>query len=284
MRATRRLGVALVWIFALVLAYPYLPGADSDAFKGVSVLLGLMVSLGSAGLVNQVMSGFVVLYSRSVRTGEVVRIGDAEGQVVDLGLLCTKVLKPSGEEVSIPNAVVMSQSTTNYSRRAGEGRAVATTTVTIGYDVPWRQVRALLLLAAERTEGIVRDPAPRVGIRSLSDFYLEYVLVLQVEDGKRRAVVGTALHGAIADAFNEFGVQIMSPHFENQPEGPVLVPKGGDEPEPAPRFRAAKEAAPFAIDPREQAEKERAAKAAQEQARAARAKRILPPSDVEERS
>ena len=269
-RATRRLAIVIVWIFGVVLAYPHLPGAQTDAFKGVSVLLGLMVSLGSAGFVNQVMSGFVVLYSRSVRSGEVVRIGDIEGQVTDLGLLSTKILRPSGEEVSIPNAVVVTQATTNFSRGSDVGGAVASTTVTIGYDTPWRQVRALLLLAAKRTEGIAGEPAPRVEQRALADWYVEYALILQVEDAKLRAAVMSRLRAAIQDAFNEFGVQIMSPHFNMQPDGKVVVSRGAEEPDPAPRFRFAKEAPPASFDPVEKAAQERAERAAEEKAKAER--------------
>ncbi len=280
-RATRRLAVVILWIFAVVLAYPHLPGANSDAFKGISVLLGLMMSLGSAGLVNQVMSGFVVLYSRSVRSGEVVRIGDIEGQVTDLGLLTTRVLKPSGEVVSIPNAVAVTQPTINYSRGPGEGRAVGTVSVTIGYDVPWRQVRALLLLAAKRTEGITVDPAPRVAQSELTDWYVKYDLIVLAEDGKQRAAVLSRLHAAIQDAFNEFGVQILSPHFVAQPAAPVLVPRGQEEPEPAPRFRFAKEAPPASFDPVEKAAEERAQRAAEEAAKAERV-RIRAERDAEE--
>lgn len=271
-RATRRLAVVIVWIFGIVFAYPHLPGADSDAFKGISVLIGLMISLGSTGFVSQLMSGFVVLYSRSVRGGEVVRIAGFEGQVTDLGLLAIKLLLPSGEQVSIPNAVVVTQATTNFSRGPEGVRAVASVSVTIGYDVPWRQVRALLLLAAERTEGVVRDPGPRVAQQALADWYVEYVLVLQVEDGKQRAAVLSRLHAAIQDAFNEFGVQIMSPHFVAQPDGSVLVERGREEPEPAPRFRFAKEAPPASFDPVEKAAQERAAREAEEAAKAERAR------------
>lgn len=270
LRATRRISVVVVWIFGVVFAYPHLPGAQSEAFKGVTVLLGLMISLGSSGLVNQIMSGFVVLYSRAVRRGEVVRIGEVEGQVTELGFLSTKVLLPSGEQVSLPNALVVTHSTTNFSRAAGEGRAVASTEITIGYDVPWRQVRALLLLAAQRTEGVTRDPAPRVGQRALGDHYAAYALYFQVDDGKQRPAVLSRLHAAIQDAFNEFGVQIMSPHFVAQPEQPVVVPRGQEEPEPAPRFRFARESAPASFDPVEQAAEERAEKEAREAEKAER--------------
>jgi small-conductance mechanosensitive channel len=150
-QTTRRLVTGLLWMFASVAAYPYLPGAETDAFKGLSVFVGLMLSLGSSGIVNQVMSGLTIIYSRAVRHGDFVRIGDVEGTVTGVGMLSTKVKTPLREELTIPNSVVMSTVTTNYSRlHASEGVFVSTS-VTIGYGVPWRQVHALLLLAAERT-------------------------------------------------------------------------------------------------------------------------------------
>src|SRR4051812_49399745 len=144
---TRRLFTFLAWAFAIVVAYPYLPGSETEAFKGVSVFLGLMVTFGSSGLVNQIMSGFMVTYSRALRVGDFVKIGDVEGTVTHLGILSTKVRTLRSEEVTIPNAVVVGQTTTDYSRTGG-GEAVFTpTSVTIGYDTPWRQIHAMLLMA-----------------------------------------------------------------------------------------------------------------------------------------
>jgi small-conductance mechanosensitive channel len=151
--STRRLVSALIWLLGLVLAYPYLPGSNSDAFKGVSVFLGVVLSLGSSGIVNQIMSGLTITYSRAVRVGDFVRIGDVEGTISQLGTLSTKVKTPRREEVTIPNAVVMSQVTTNYSRLSDSESVFVPTSLTIGYDTPWRQVQALLLLAAASDAG-----------------------------------------------------------------------------------------------------------------------------------
>ncbi len=221
-RATRRIVVVLIWIFGVTLAYPYIPGSESPAFKGISVFVGLMVSLGSTGLVNQVMSGFVVLYSGAVRTGEYARIGDAEGVIQDIGMLSTKLLTPRNEYITVPNAVLISKETLNYSRMEGTELA---TKVTIGYDAPWRQVHAMLLLAAERTPGIRSDPVPRVVQTALSDFYPEYELRFVPADVTRKGAILSDLHQRIQDTFNEFGVQIMSPNFEAQPDGKVVSPK-----------------------------------------------------------
>ncbi len=223
--ATRRISTVLVWMFAITVAYPYIPGSQTDAFRGVSVFVGLMLSLGSAGLVNQVMSGLVVVYARAVRPGEYVRVGEIEGLVAEVGLLSTKLVTARKEEITIPNAVMIGEATTNYSRLADKDGAMVSTSVTIGYDAPWRQVHALLCLAAGRTEEVRQDPPPRVVQRALDDFYAEYVLLVHVDQPAQRPTILSALHANIQDAFNEFGVQIMSPHFKAQPAEPVLVPK-----------------------------------------------------------
>ena len=222
---TRRIAVVLLWLFALVIAYEYLPGAQSDAFKGVSVFVGLVVSLGSTGIINQLMSGLMVTYSRALRLGDFVRIGDIEGTVTQLGTLSTKVRTPRNEEITIPNAVVVSDATTNFSRFAERDGVFAPTSVTIGYDQPWRQVHALLLLAAERTPGLRPMPKPIVLQSALCDFYVQYTLLVPLENPARRMPTLNDLHANIQDAFNEFGVQIMSPNYEADPEGRKIVPK-----------------------------------------------------------
>jgi small-conductance mechanosensitive channel len=224
-QSTRRLAVALLWLFAVVVAYPYLPGSGTDAFKGVSVFVGLMLSLGSSGLVNQAMSSFMITYSRALRLGDYVGIGEVEGTVVHTGMLATKVLTKRNEEVTLPNAVVASSTITNYSRHSGEG-VFAKTSVTIGYDTPWRQVEALLLLAASRTAGVRAEPPARVLQTGLQDFYVEYTLMVALEHPDDRLRVLSDLHGHIQDAFNEHGVQIMSPNYEADPAAPKVVPKG----------------------------------------------------------
>jgi small-conductance mechanosensitive channel len=224
-RATRQILTVIVWAFALVIAYPYIPGSHTEAFKGVSVFLGLMISLGSTGLVNQVMSGLTVVYSHAYHHGDYVRIGEQEGRVLSLGLLATRLERASGEVVSVPNAVVTAGMTVNLSPREAGAGEILTTTVTIGYDAPWRQVHALLLLAARRAEGLAPEPAPFVLQRSLSDFYVEYQLVARLAPRAVRPAVLSRLHAEIQDAFNEHGVQILSPHFEGQPAAPVLVPR-----------------------------------------------------------
>ncbi len=222
---TRRLAKLVVWLFALAMAYPYLPGADSEAFKGLSVLVGLMVSIGASGLVGQAASGLILMYSRTLRTGEFVRIGDTEGTVTELGMFATRVRSGLGEEIVLPNALVLSNTTRNFSRVAGGPGLILHTAVTIGYDTPWRQVHALLLEAARRARGILPDPAPYVVQTALNDWYVEYKLVAYAgpEAPRLRAEAMSLLHAAIQDVFNEYGVQIMSPRYVADPATPKVV-------------------------------------------------------------
>jgi small-conductance mechanosensitive channel len=222
---TRRLVNGLLWLFALIVAYPYLPGSGTDAFKGVSVFLGLIISLGSSGIVNQVMSSFMITYSRALRLGDYVRVGDIEGTVTHVGMLSTKVKTPRREEVTIPNAVLVSHTTTNFSKFADSEGVYVPTSVTIGYDTPWRQVEALLLMAADRTPGVRREPKPVVFQTALQDFYVQYTLLVSLERPDRRGPILNTLHASVQDAFNEHGVQIMSPNYEADPKAPKIVPK-----------------------------------------------------------
>jgi small-conductance mechanosensitive channel len=224
---TRRILQAIVWIFALAMAFPYLPGANTDAFKGLSVLVGLMVSLGGASVIGQAFNGLILMYTRAYRAGEYVRVGDVEGTVTDLGLFTTRIRTGLGEDITLPNSGVMAASIKNYSRAVPGTGYVVETQVTIGYSAPWRQVQAMLLEAARRTADIVADPAPIVRQTALSDYYVEYRLAAYtpVESPARRIDVLNRLHGSIQDVFNEYGVQIMSPHYMGDPAAPHVVPK-----------------------------------------------------------
>jgi small-conductance mechanosensitive channel len=222
---TRRLVTALLWVFAVVVAYPYMPGSGTDAFKGISVFLGLMVSLGSTGLVNQLMSGFTLTYSRALRLGDFVRVGDVEGTVTHLGVLSTKIRTLRNEDVTIPNAVVVSQTTTDFSRYGDSFGVFTPTSVTIGYDAPWRQVQAMLLEAAARTPDLRKEPKPVVLQAGLEDFYVKYTLFVCLERQTSRPFTLAALHANILDVFNEYGVQIMSPNYVLDPSAPKVVAK-----------------------------------------------------------
>jgi small-conductance mechanosensitive channel len=223
--ATRRLVNVLIWVFAVVLAYPFIPGSQSDVFKGVSVFVGLLFTLGSAGFVGHMMSGLVLVYSRALKPGDYVRVGEVEGFVTEVGTLSVKLANLRDEEFTVPNTVMVSSVVKNFTRLEKERGSPLTTSVTIGYDAPWRVVHEMLLGAAARTPGLRKQPPPAVLQSALSDFYVEYQLVARLEDPRRRPLVLSQLHQNIQDAFNERGVQIMSPHFEGQPDRPVVVPK-----------------------------------------------------------
>ncbi len=224
---TSRLCVAGVWLFAVAMAYPYLPGSDTEAFKGLSVLVGLMISLGASNLVGQLASGLILTYTRTFHAGEYVRIGQDEGTIVGLGTFTTRIRTGMGEELTISNSQVLGAVTRNYSRTVKGQGFIVDTTVTIGYDTPWRQVNALLVEAARRTPGVLADPPPHVFQVALSDFYPEYRLVCQAvpSSPRPRAEVMSLLHANVQDVFNEHGVQIMSPHYLGDPATAKLVPR-----------------------------------------------------------
>ena len=223
--ATRRIVTVLVWGLGVAIAYPYLPGSGSEAFKGLSVLAGVMLTLGSSGLVMQAMSGLVIIYSRALRKGDFIDIGGTQGVVTEVGSLAIKMINIRNEEITIPNSVLVSAPIHNYSKLSDTRGTLLTAKVTIGYDAPWRQVHAMLEEAARRTPRVRAEPPPYVYQRALSDFYVEYELFVSIEKAIERVPIQSALHAAIQDVFNEHGVQIMSPHFLGQPAQAVVVPK-----------------------------------------------------------
>ena len=222
--ATRRIFTMLAWAIGIAIAYPYLPGSSTEAFKGISVLLGVMLTLGSAGLITQAMSGLVVVYSRSLVKGDFVDINGVQGVVTEVAALATKVVNVRNEEITIPYSVVVSTPIRNYSKLGRTQGTLLSTKVTIGYNTPWRQVQALLVEAAVKTPGVRATPAPFVYQRALSDFYVEYELFASIEDPARRVPIESDLHAGILDVFNAHGVQIMSPHYLSQPDEAMVVP------------------------------------------------------------
>lgn len=233
---TRRLATLGIWLFAVVMAYPYLPGSDTEAFRGLSVLVGVMLSLGGSSLVGQAASGLVLMYTRTLRVGESVQIDGHEGTIVALGAFSARIRTGLGEELSLPNALVMSTVTRNHSRAVRGPGDVVSTDVTIGYDTPWRQVHAMLIEAARRTPGVLADPPPRVVQVALSDFYPQYRLICQAIPAEPRPRGGDtlgSLHANVQDVFNEYGVQIISPHYRGDPDEPKIVPPSRRAPPPA---------------------------------------------------
>ena len=211
--------------FTLVIAYPYIPGSDSDAFKGVSLFLGVLFSLGSSSVLSNVMAGYTMTYRRAFKVGDRIRIGDVFGDVAEMSVLVTHVTTPKNERVVIPNSKILNTEVVNYTRMAREQGLILHTNVGIGYETPWRQVEAMLLMAAERTPGLKPDSQPFVLQKSLGDFAVNYELNVFCDDARRMNALYTDLHRNIQDVFNEYGVQIMTPAYENDTPQPKLVPK-----------------------------------------------------------
>ena len=214
-------------IFAVVIAYPYIPGSDSVAFKGISIFIGLLFSLSSSSIVGNITAGYTMIYRRTFKTGDIVKIDDHIGQVIDIKQLVTKIKTFRNEEIIVPNSLVLKSNITNYSTPLKTHDAIILyTTVGIGYETPWRQVEGMLLLAAERTEGLLKEPKPFIWQRSLGDFAVSYELNVFYNDPINMMKHYTNLHRNILDIFNENNVQIMTPAYVLDPEQPKVVPKG----------------------------------------------------------
>jgi len=216
-----RMGVVAV---ALVMVFPYVPGSDSAAFRGLSLFFGALLTLGSSGTVGNLVGGVLLLFSRLFKVGDRIRVGEIEGDVLEIELLLTRLRTPKNELVSIPNGALLGGHVVNFSARAATDGLILHTSVTIGYDTPWRQVHELLLAAARKTEGLLAEPPPFVLQTALSDFYVEYELNVRTRSPNTKAELYSRLHQNIQDEFNRAGVQIMSPHYEADPPQPKLAP------------------------------------------------------------
>lgn len=209
----------LTFTLALVAAYPYVPGSDSPVFRGITIFAGFLLSLGSTALVTNVVSGVVLTYTRGLRIGDRVKIGATSGDVVERTILVTRIRTIKNVVVSIPNSMVLNNEIINYSALTARDGLILNTTVTIGYDVPWRQVYDLLIKAALATRHIQHAPQPFVLQTSLDDYYVSYELNAHTADPKRMAATYSELHQNIQDHFNRAGVEIMSPAYTAYREG-----------------------------------------------------------------
>jgi len=222
---TYRLVRLLVIAFTIVVAYPYIPGSETEAFKGVSLFLGVIFSLGSSSVIGNVIAGYTMIYRRAFHIGDRIRINEHLGDVVETRLLVTHLRTPKNEEIVIPNSVILSSSVVNYSLLAREGKLILHSSVGIGYETPWRQVEAMLVQAAERTEGLLAEPKPFVLQRALGDFAVTYEINVYCGDAQAMEKLYTRLYRNILDVFNEHGVQIMTPAYVADPAQPKVVPK-----------------------------------------------------------
>ncbi|MDA1081400.1 MAG: mechanosensitive ion channel [Gemmatimonadetes bacterium] len=209
----------LVMAFALVVLFPYLPGADSDAFKGISLFVGVLFSLGSSSAIANVVAGVVLTYTRAFNIGDRITVGETTGDVIAKSLLVTRVRTIKNVDVTVPNAMVLSSHIKNYSAAAGSDGLILHTTITIGYDVPWKRVHELLIAAAKATPGILATPVPFVLQSSLDDYYVSYQINAYTNKPAIMALTYGLLHAGIQDKFNEGGVEIMSPHYQSLRDG-----------------------------------------------------------------
>lgn len=209
--------------FGLIVAYPYIPGSSSEAFKGVSLFIGIVFSLGSSSAIANIIAGYTMTYRRAFKIGDRVKIGDAVGEVINVRLQVTHLRSFKNEEIVIPNSEILSGEVINYTSLSRDRGLILHTDVGIGYETPWRQVEAMLLAAAARTPGLGDKPAPFVNIKSLGDFAVVYELNAPSGDPLTLSRQYTALHQSVLDVFNEHGVQIMTPAYEGDPPEPKIV-------------------------------------------------------------
>lgn len=209
----------LLYAFMIAMIYPYLPGAKNGVFQGISVFVGLIISLGSSTVIGNVIAGLVITYMRPFKLGDRIQLNDTIGNVIEKTPLVTRIKTPKNEVVTIPNSFIMSSHTVNYSASAREYGLIIHSEVTIGYDVPWRQVHQLLIEAALNTPGVIDDPRPFVLETSLSDWYPVYQINAYIREADKLAQIYSDLHQNIQDRFNEAGIEIMSPHYMAMRDG-----------------------------------------------------------------
>lgn len=229
---TQRLVSIFIVLLAALVAYPYIPGSESQAFKGFSLFLGVLVSLGSTGIVSNMFTGIMLTYMDSFQLGDYIQIGETQGYVQSTSLFVTRLRTRQQRIITIPNSVVLSSQVTNYST-AAEGSTTLSATAGIGYDTPWRQVEAILLNAGRKTTGVVEAPAPFVLELSLNSFDVTYELTVFLKAGVPINLVRAELNRNILDEFNTYGVQIMTPAYMNDPAKPTVVSRSDWYAEPA---------------------------------------------------
>ena len=217
----------LLYAFMFVLIFPYLPGSDSEIFKGVSVFIGVLFSLGSSTAIANMVAGLVITYMRPFKVGDRIKIGEVFGDVEEKTLLVTRIRTLKNEIITIPNSAVLSGNTINYSSETANSGLILHTTVTIGYDVPWKEMHQALIEAARRTDFVLSEPNPFVLQTSLEDFYVSYQINVYTREVKKQALIYSHLHQNIQDVCNERGIEILSPHYRAARDGNMTtIPAG----------------------------------------------------------
>lgn len=216
----------LLYAFMIAMVYPYLPGSKSGVFQGISVFVGLIVSLGSSTVIGNIIAGLVITYMRPFKMGDRIQLNETTGNVIEKTPLVTRIRTPKNEVVTIPNSFIMSSHTVNYSASARTYGLIIHSEVTIGYDAPWRKVHQLLIDAALATPGVQADPEPFVLETSLSDWYPVYQVNAYIKDADNMGQIYSDLHQNIQDYFNKAGIEIMSPHYMATRDGnETTIPK-----------------------------------------------------------
>lgn len=215
----------LIIVFAAIAIFPYIPGSQSEGFRGISVFLGLLLSLGSAVSISNIIAGVVLTYMHPFQIGDRVKVADTIGDVMEKSLLVTRIRTIKNVDVTIPNSLVLSNHLINFSSSARDLGLILHTSVTIGYDVPWKRVHELLIAAARATTHVLQKPEPFVLQTSLDDFFVTYEINAHTDHPNQMAVIYAELHQNIQDKFNEGGVEILSPHFAQLRDGnKVTIP------------------------------------------------------------
>ncbi|MFV0553885.1 MAG: mechanosensitive ion channel family protein [Mangrovibacterium sp.] len=209
----------VLYAFMFVLIFPLLPNSESGIFKGVSMFLGLLVSLGSSSAISNMVSGLVITYMRPFMIGDRIKINDVAGDVIEKTLLVTRIKTVKNEIITIPNSSVLTGNTTNYTFEAREKGLIVHSSVTIGYDVPWKDMHRALIDAALKTEHIMHEPLPFVLQTSLEDFYVSYQINAYTHEASKQALIYSNLHANIQDICNERGIEILSPHYRAARDG-----------------------------------------------------------------
>jgi len=209
----------LLYAFMFIVIYQLIPNSESEVFKGVSVFIGILFTLGSTSIIGNVVSGLVLTYMRPFKTGDRIRIGDLVGNVVEKTPLVTRIRTPKNEEVTIPNSNIMSAQTFNYSHSARTYGLILHTELTFGYDTPWRQVHELLFDAAKRTPDALENPKPFILQTALDEFYARYQLNIYIRDADKMPQIYSDLHQNIQDVFHEAGIELIVPHYQSHRDG-----------------------------------------------------------------
>ena len=216
----------ILYIFMIILVFPHLPGANSPAFQGISVFLGVLFSLGSTSVIANIVSGIVITYMRPFQIGDRIKMGEFLGNVIEKTPLVTRIKTPKNEIITIPNGNVMSAQTVNYTSSAEKYGLILYKTITVNYDIPWRKVHELLIEAGLNTPNVLSDPKPFVLQIALDDFYVEYQINIYTKEANEMANIYSNLHTNVQDIFIRENIELLSPHYRAQRDGSdVMIPK-----------------------------------------------------------